>query len=219
MAKSARPRAGFFSGRSYKEDMSQQFQLKFSDPAPDLDLLGTDGRPVRLSLLWQDKALVLAFTRHFGCPQCKEMVDQLIDSHQALTERGLRLAIVSHASAESAKAFWELRAPEAICLADPDRKAYRAYGLYRGTVWQTVLSPRIWLSNRRLARTKGYQPLLPHAGQDAFQMAGTFIIGTDGRVRLPYYYDDIADHPPIDLILHGIMGADWNQPFDTEPLV
>lgn len=199
--------------------MAQQIQLKFNDLAPDVKLLGADGKLVRLSSLWKDKVLVLAFTRHFGCPQCKEMVDQLIDSHEALTERGLRLAIVSHASAESAKEFCDLRAPSAICLADPEREAYRAYGLYRGTAWQTILSPHIWLSNRKLARTKGYKPKLPHAGQDAYQMSGTFIIGTDGRIRLPYYYEDIADHPPVDLILHGIMGADWNKPFNTEPLV
>ena len=199
--------------------MSQQIQLKFNDLAPDVKLLDASGKPVKLSSLWKDKVLVLAFTRHFGCPQCKEMVDQLIDSHQALTERGLRLAIVSHASVESAKAFCDLRAPSAICLADPEREAYRAYGLYHGTAWQTILSPRIWLSNRRLVRTKGYKPELPHAGQDAYQMSGTFIIGTDGRIRLPYYYEDIADHPPVDLILHGIMGVDWNKPYNAEPLV
>ena len=199
--------------------MSQQIQLKFNDLAPDVKLLDASGKPVKLSSLWKDKVLVLAFTRHFGCPQCKEMVDQLIDSHQALTERGLRLAIVSHASVESAKAFCDLRAPSAICLADPEREAYHAYGLYHGTAWQTILSPRIWLSNRRLVRTKGYKPELPHAGQDAYQMSGTFIIGTDGRIRLPYYYEDIADHPPVDLILHGIMGVDWNKPYNAEPLV
>ena len=199
--------------------MSQQIQLKFNDLAPDVKLLDASGKPVKLSSLWKDKVLVLAFTRHFGCPQCKEMVDQLIDSHQALTERGLRLAIVSHASVESAKAFCDLRAPSAVCLADPEREAYHAYGLYHGTAWQTILSPRIWLSNRRLARTKGYKPELPHAGQDAYQMSGTFIIGTDGRIRLPYYYEDIADHPPVDLILHGIMGVDWNKPYNAEPLV
>lgn len=199
--------------------MANQVQLKFNDPAPDMTLLDGQGKPVQLSTLWQDKVLVLAFTRHFGCPQCKEMLDQLIDSHQALTEKGLRLAIVSHASAESAKQFCDLRAPSAICLADPDRTAYRAYGLYQGTLWQTLLSPQIWISNRKLARTKGYKPELPHAGQDAYQMSGTFIIGTDGRVRLPYYYEDIADHPPVDLILHGIMGADWDKPYDSKPLL
>lgn len=199
--------------------MAKYNPLKFNDPAPDVKLLGADGRSIQLSSLWMDKVLVLAFTRHFGCPQCKEMLDQLTDSHPALTERGLCLAIVSHASTESAKRFCDLRAPNAICLADPSRSAYHAYGLYQGSVWQTMLSPRIWLSNRRLARTKGYKPELPNAGQDAYQMSGTFIIGMDGRVRLPYYYEDIADHPPVDLILHGIMGTDWNKPFDSKPVV
>ena len=199
--------------------MENQVQLKFNDPAPDVKLLDEDGKSIQLSSLWRDKVLVLAFTRHFGCPQCKEMLDQLIDSHQALIEKGLRLAIISHASAESAKQFCDLRAPSAICLADPDRAAYHQYGLFRGTTWQTLLSPRIWISNRQLAQKKGYKPELPPTGQDAYQMSGTFIIGTDGRIRLPYYYDDIADHPPVDLILHGIMGADWHKPFDSKPLL
>jgi len=199
--------------------MTKQTQLKFNDLAPDIKLFGANGKPVKLSSIWKDKVLVLAFTRHFGCPQCKEMVDQLIDSHQALTERGLQLAIVSHASIEAAKEFCDTRAPSAICLADPQRVAYHAYGLYRGTAWQTIFSPRIWLSNRKLARTKGYKPELPLPGQDAYQMSGTFIIGRDGRIRLPYYYEDIADHPPIDLILHGIMGVDWNRPINSDPVV
>jgi peroxiredoxin len=199
--------------------MAIKNQLKFNDPAPDVNLLDANGKPIQLSTLWKKGALVLAFTRHFGCPQCKEMVGQLIDAHQALTEKGLRLAIISHASTESAKAFCDQRAPSATCLADPDRAAYHAYGLYQGTAWQTLLSPRIWSSNRRLARQKGYKPELPHAGQDAYQMSGTFIIGTDGRIRLPYYYEDIADHPPVDLILHGIMGVDWNKPYDSKPFI
>ena len=193
--------------------MAQQIQLKFNDPAPDVKLLDTEGKTIQLSSLWRDKVLVLAFTRHFGCPQCKEMVDQLIDAQSTLTEKGLRLAIISHASAESAKQFCDLRAPDAICLADPDRTAYR------GALWQTLFSPRIWISNYRLARTKGYKPEMPPPGQDAYQMSGTFIIGTDGRVRLPYYYEDIADHPPVDLILHGVMGSNWDKPYNTTPVV
>ena len=199
--------------------MSTVTQLKFNDLAPDLTLLDGNGKPRKLSTLWKKNVLVLAFTRHFGCPQCKEMVDQLIDAHQTLAESGLQLVIVSHASPESAKAFCDQRAPGALCLADPDRTAYRAYGLFRGSFWQTLLSPRIWSSNRRLARDKGFKPELPHPGQDAYQMSGTFVIGTDGRIRLPYYYEDIADHPPVDLLLHGIMGVDWNKPFDSKPLV
>jgi len=199
--------------------MANISHLKFNDLAPDVELFDAGGKPVQLSTFWKKGVLLLAFTRHFGCPQCKEMVDQLIAAHSALTERGLHLAIVSHASAESARAFCDTRAPGATCLADPTRSAYQAYGLFQGTPWQTLLSPRIWSSNRRLAREKGYKPELPPAGQDAYQMSGTFIIGMDGRIRLPYYYEDIADHPPVDLLLHGIMGVDWNKPFDTKPVV
>lgn len=201
-----------------KVHMTQNIHLKFNDPAPDVTLLDGKGKALKLSSLWKKSPLVLAFTRHYGCPQCKEMVDQLIDAHQTLTRSGLLLVIVSHASTESAKAFCEERAPGAFCLADPDRTAYRAYGLYRGNFWQTLLSPHIWTSNRRLAREKGFKPESPLAGQDIYQMSGTFIIGRDGRIRLPYYYEDIADHPPVDLLLHGIMGVDWNKPFDAEPL-
>lgn len=199
--------------------MAIKHQLKFNDPAPDVKLLDASAKLVKLSTLWKKNALVLAFTRHFGCPQCKEMADQLMDAHPALAEKGLRLAIVSHASAESAKAFCGQRAPAALCLADPHRAAYQAYGLYQGSAWQTLLAPRVWVSNRRLARQKGYNVELPPEGQDAYQMSGTFIIGMDGRIRLPYYYEDIADHPPVDLILHGIMGVDWNKPYDAKPIV
>jgi len=46
------------------------------------------------------------------------------------------------------------------------------------------------------------------------QMSGTFIIGTDGRVRLPYYYETIADHAPIDLLLNGVLATGWDKPFN-----
>jgi hypothetical protein len=50
------------------------------------------------------------------------------------------------------------------------------------------------------------------------QMAGLFVIAPDGRIRLPYYYDNIADHPPVDLLLHGVMGADWKKSLDGSPV-
>lgn len=194
--------------------MPKYAHLKFNDAAPDLELLTAEGRPLRLSSLWRERTLVLAFTRHFGCPQCKEMTEQLAGAKPQLEARGLILALVTQGTPEQAKAFCEARAPGVLCLADPKRAAYAAYGLGRGTAYQTLLSPRIWKSNRRLKATKGWTPETPPKGQDAFVMSGTFIIGTDGRIRLPYYYEDIADHPPVDLLLHGVMGMDWSRPVE-----
>ncbi|PWH15183.1 MAG: hypothetical protein DDG60_06075 [Anaerolineae bacterium] len=195
--------------------MSKMSHLKFNDSAPDVELLTVEGQPIRLSTLWQNRVLVLAFTRHFGCPQCKEMVDTLIQYKPEMAAKGLSLVIVTQGTPEAAKAFCAERAPGAICLADPQRVAYRAYGLGRASLWQSILSLRVWRSNRKLAREKGWKAELPPAGQDAMQMSGTFIIGPDGKIRLPYYYDDIADHPPVDLLLRGVMGMDWGMPLES----
>lgn len=188
--------------------------LKFNDPAPDVQLQDSNGRPVQLASLWQKQVLILAFTRHFGCPQCKEMVDNLVTASPDFKNKNLSLVIVTQGTPEEAKAFCEQRAPGVLCLADPERKAYAAYGLERANLWQSFLSFNVWRSNRRLKREHGWNTELPPTGQDAMQMAGTFVIAPDGRIRLPYYYDDIADHPSVDLLLHGVMGMDWNQTFE-----
>jgi peroxiredoxin len=194
--------------------MPKLAHLKFNDPAPDLELLDAHGKPIRLSSFWGKQVLVLAFTRHFGCPQCKEMVDALASAAPSFQEKVLALVIVTQGTPEATKAFCEERAPGLVCLSDPGRKAYRAYGLERASLWQTFLSWRVWQSNQRLKKERGWTPEMPPPGQDAMQMSGTFVIGKDGRIRLPYYYDDIADHPSVDLLLHGVMGLDWDRPFD-----
>ena len=194
--------------------MPKRAHLKFNDPAPDLQVLNTNSTPVSLSSLWKNQILILAFSRHFGCPQCKHMVDQLVNVSPDLKAKHLSLAIVTQGTPEEAKVFCEQRAPGLVCLADPQRKAYQAYGLERASLWQSFLSLNVWRSNSRLKRERGWGTELPPAGQDPMQMAGTFIIGQDGRIRLPYYYDDIADHPSLDLLLHGVLGMDWTQTFD-----
>jgi len=188
--------------------------LKFNDPAPDLELRDVNDMPVKLSLFWKRQTLILAFSRHFGCPQCKEMIDTLVTAFPDIQKKNLGLVIVTQGTPEAAREFCAERAPDVTCLADPERKAYKAYGLERANIWQTFLSLNVWRSNRRLKRERGWTTDLPPKGQDAMQMAGTFIIAPDGRIRLPYYYDDIADHPSVDLLLHGVMGTDWGQSFE-----
>lgn len=192
--------------------MKRNINLKFNDLAPDVELKTVEGAPLLLSSLWHEKVLVLAFIRHFGCPQCKEMLDELAQFKPELAEKGLSLAVVTQGQPEETRAFCGERIPDVKCLSDPERKAYRAFGLGRGKLRQTFLSQRVLRSNRDLLKRKGWKTELPPAGQDAMQMSGIFIIGPDGRIRLPYYYDDIADHPPLELLLGGIMGMGWGQP-------
>jgi peroxiredoxin len=189
-------------------------RLQFFHPAPDVEVMDSSGRIVRISSLWSRQTLLLAFTRHFGCPQCKELLSELVEGQGLIEQAGLQLAVVTQGQPTATAEFCSRFAPNIWCLTDPSFAAYRAFGLGRGALRQTVLSPAVLRSNERLRRSKGWKPELPPAGQDAMLMSGLFIIGTDGRIRLPYYYDHIADHPPLELLLHGILGVGWNRPFE-----
>jgi peroxiredoxin len=198
--------------------MSNVHHLRFNDAAPDFELLDADAKVVRLASLWKKQAILLAFARHFGCPQCKAMLTALAGEARELQANGLRPVIVTQSTPREARLFCRQYARGLLCLSDPERRAYRGYGLERAGLFQTFLSPRVWRANARLRREHGWRTELPPRGQDAMQMAGLFVIGRDGRVRLPYYYDDIADHPPLDLLLHGVLGVNWKRSF-AQPLV
>ena len=188
-------------------------QIEFNHSAPDLTLLNTSGEPIKLSSLWVQQPLLLAFTRHFGCTQCKEMLNEIVDGKDRITEAGLAIAIIMQGTPAATAIFARQYAPGLLCLSDPERKAYQAYGLERGNLFQTFLNPKVWSAISR-SRKKGYQVEPAPPGQDAMQMSGTFIISTNGKIQLPYYYDHIADHPPLDLLLSGVLSTRWGEPFD-----
>lgn len=193
--------------------MAKKNHLNFYRNAPDLELMDTQHKLVKLSSLWQEKPLLLAFTRHFGCTQCKEMLEELVQGREKIEKAGLSLAVINQGTPETTVLFANQFAPGLLMLCDPERKAYEAYGLERGNLFQTFLNPKVWSAISR-ARKKGYQVETPPEGQDAMQMSGTFIISTSGHILLPYYYDHIADHPPLDLLLNGVLFSSWDQPFD-----
>ena len=187
--------------------------LNFNSPAPDLVLSDLEGKPVQLSSLWKEKPLLLAFTRHFGCTQCKEMLDELVAGKEEIEKAGLAIGVILQGTPEASALFARKFAPGLTVLADPERKAYQAYGLERGTLFETFLNWQVWKAIRRAA-SKGYKVEPPPPGQDAMQMSGTFIISQDGRIELPYYYDNIADHPPLALLLDGVLSTDWTAFFE-----
>jgi peroxiredoxin len=193
--------------------MVKNKRLNFNHKAPDLTLLTPSGESVQLSSLWVQSPLLLAFTRHFGCTQCKEMLDELVAGREQIEKAGLGIAVIMQGTPEATAVFAQKYAPGLLCLSDVERKAYQAYGLERGNLFQTVLNPKVWSAVSR-SRKKGYKVEPPPAGQDAMQMSGTFIISKEGRIELPYYYDNIADHPPLDLLLQGVLSSRWDHSFD-----
>lgn len=193
--------------------MDKENQLNFYHDAPDLILQDVNENPVQLSSLWREKPLILAYTRHFGCTQCKEMLDELVAGRERIQAAGLNIAVIMQGTPEATAEFAARFAPGLLCLSDPERKAYHAFGLERGNLFQTFLNPKVWRAISK-ASEKGYKVEPAPAGQDAMQMSGTFIISTGGKLLLPYYYDHIADHPPLDLLLNGVLSTGWDKPFE-----
>jgi Peroxiredoxin len=187
--------------------------LNFSENAPDLKVLDTSGNEVQLSSLWAKRPLLLAFTRHFGCTQCKEMLEELVAGRERIEAAGLNLVVITQGTPQLTASFAREFAPGLLCLADPERKAYSAYGLERGTLRQTFLNIRVWQAIAR-SKKKGYAVEMPPEGQDAMQMSGSFIISREGKIELPYYYDHIADHPALDLLLKGVLATRWDRSFN-----
>jgi peroxiredoxin len=104
--------------------MKKGMGLKFNDPAPDGMILSPTEGEIPLSRLWRTQPLLLAFLRHFGCPQCKQILDLLEEWKPALEKKGLAIAVITQASPDETKAFCAERAPGICCFSDPDRKVY-----------------------------------------------------------------------------------------------
>jgi hypothetical protein len=105
--------------------------------------------------------------------------------------RELTVAIVTMGKPDEAGAFCRRARLPFLCLSDPARSAYRAYGLRRGTLGE-VMGPEPLLGYVRAA-AKGHVVGMPVG--DVYQLGGVFVIGTDGGVRYAHYARHAGDHP------------------------
>ncbi len=100
--------------------------------------------------------------------------------------------LVSFGAPEVAKVWLEERCPSFRLLLDPERMAYRTYGLQRS-----------WLRSWNLKTLLRYIQLLS-AGRkwrgiqgDSTQLGGDFVVDSKGILRLTYRSRDPTDRPPV----------------------
>lgn len=87
------------------------------------------------------------------------------------------------------------------CLADPQRRGYKTFGLKRGNLWSVLLNPAVLRRGFQAGR-KGHH--IEKIVGDAFQMPGTFIIDREGIVRYANYASHAGDHPPAASLLAAL---------------
>lgn len=189
-------------------------RLKPGAFAPDVTLRSQTGTEVRLSQFWTRQPILLVFLRHRGCPCAREHLVDLRSDYAQFQAAGAQVVVVTMEPAEVCEVLRQrFRAPFPI-LSDPDKQAYRAYGLGRGTAWQLWGPHTWWPGLRALLRGGIGKPV-----GDLRQLPGTFVIDRRGGIHLAHYAANQTDRPPAGAILAALESAqrgDYTQP-QAEP--
>ena len=106
--------------------------------------------------------------------------------------------------AEPTRNFCRRREVELECLGDPEREAYDAVGLERGSL-KDYAGPQMLKRAARAVRS-GYLMKRPRGG-DVSQLPGTFVVDPAGRVRFAHYNQDSADNPSNELVIAAVRAA------------
>lgn len=118
---------------------------------------------------------------------------------------GCSILVVSQAQSAVLTRYLERQSWHVAIVSDPDRIAYRAFGLER-TGWSAFFRPKVlWGYFRGLF--KGYGVKKPYEGEDLLQLGGDFVLDRSGRVVFAYPSADPTDRPAMSAIVEAIRGA------------
>jgi peroxiredoxin len=123
------------------------------------------------------------------------------EHHEEIREAGGDVVAIFQYRAEPTFHFCRKRGVPFDCLGDPEREAYHAVGLERGSP-REYIGPQLAKGFLRAAR-KGALAGNPQGG-DVAQRPGTFVVSPEGKVLYAHYNRDSADHPRIDDVLDAV---------------
>lgn len=112
------------------------------------------------------------------------------------------VAVVSQARPEILALFLREQPLPFPVVADPERAAYRAFGLER-TSWGRVLRPGVVLRFLRLL-FRGWRPRRVRQGEDVLQLGGDFLLDAAGRLAYAYRSTEPTDRPTVEALLGAV---------------
>jgi peroxiredoxin len=168
--------------------------IAMDERVPDLTLLWADGTPCPLSQ-YAGKKLLLAFVRHLGCVACHAHLSDLDKNYQTIRAAGAEVLAVSMRKPEFLGEFLKHAKWSIPMACDPDRAAYRLFGLER-TTWTSYLRPGV-IGGYMGLMVRGWMPGIPAKGEDVHQLGGDFILDRDGRLIYAFRSPDPSRSAPI----------------------
>ena len=124
---------------------------------------------------------------------------QLRHFETELRRLDVQVLVISFGAEFWARAWLQETGSPFPLLLDPERAAYRAYGLERSFV--RVWSPKVmWHYTRRVLAGQKLQSIKG----DPHQLGGDFVVDAAGVVRLAHRSKDPVDRPPVKALLAAI---------------
>jgi peroxiredoxin len=127
---------------------------------------------------------------------CREHVVDVRNDYQRFLDANGDVAVITMGTVEETAVFRSRNRLPFVCLADPRRIAYRAYGVPRGRASQ-VAGPAVWAGGIKAILRAGIG--IP-AG-DLLQLHGSLIIDCHGIVRFVHEPKHSADQSTNDELL------------------
>jgi peroxiredoxin len=125
---------------------------------------------------------------------------------------GVEVLVVTQARPEMLAIFLSEQPLPFPAVADPERIAYRAFGLER-TSWAKMLGPGVILRYLRLV-LGGWLPKRPRGGEDVLQLGGDFLLDAEGRLVYAYRSMTPTDRPGVEELLEAVRDR---TPFTPSP--
>ncbi len=121
---------------------------------------------------------------------------------EGFESRGARVALVTMGDPEQTSGFCESQSVPFICLSDPEKKSYAAFGLQRGGAREMLSAKNLIRGARTMLKGNvGGRPI-----GDTLQMPGAFVLDGDGVVRYAHYHREISDNPPNSELFDALDG-------------
>lgn len=171
-------------------------QLKVKDSA--LHFIGKDiyGNTVDLNSFRGQKVLI-TFFRVATCPFCNMAVQELINGHEELEKKGIKVIALFSSTAEEIHEYAGKQNPPFPIIADPDFKIYEQYGIkisFKGLM-KTMLKPvRVFdamISGFFNLKSMSKKPIIP----------ADFLIDENHKIIKAHYGSDYGDHISVPELL------------------
>ena len=117
---------------------------------------------------------------------------------------GVSVLVVSQAKPDVLRLYLSRQPRGVAVVCDPDRAAYRAFGLQR-VRWLSFFRPKV-LGGYLAKIFRGHKVRKPYPGEDVLQLGGDFVLDRRREVVFSFASDDPTARPGVADILRAVSG-------------